>query len=115
MQGGGGWGNDHKIMAAIHCPRTTTARKPKEREAAANINNYEGQDFAADLWPIRWDNATTMTDVPPPLLADPCPPHHGFPGSRQDDQTAGAKNIVACATAATKVVDGNEPRSEAAS
>ncbi len=41
-----------------------------------------------------------------PLLAGCCPPHRWVPRSRQNDQTAGAKDMVACATATAKVVDG---------
>jgi hypothetical protein len=56
-----------------------------------------------------------MTHIVLPLLAGPCPPHHRILCSRQDDQTAGAKDTVVCATAAAKVVDGNISQSMARS
>ncbi len=61
---------------------------------------------------IHRDNAATMMDAPPPLLARRPLPLRGLPLQR-DDRTAGAKNAAASATTAVKV--GNVARTTASS
>jgi hypothetical protein len=74
----------------------------EEEEAAVDIVEDKGEDFATGPTSICWDDTATMMDAPPPLLTR-CPlPLLGLP-LRQDDRTAGAKNVVASATTAAKV------------
>jgi hypothetical protein len=59
-----------------------------------------------ELLLIFWDNAIAMMDTLLPILVGHCPPHRGVPHSKQDDQTLGMKDTVACTTATKKVADG---------
>ena len=74
----------------------------EEEEANVNIVEDKGEDFATGPTLIRRDDAATMMDAPPPLLARRPLPLLGSP-LRQDDRTAGAKNAAASATTAVKV------------
>jgi hypothetical protein len=74
----------------------------EEEEATVNIVKGKGEDFAMGLTLIHGDNAATMMDIPPPLLACIPLPLRGSPLQR-DNRTAGAKNAAASATTAAKV------------
>ncbi len=76
--------------------------KAEEEEATVDIVKDKGEDFATGPTLIRWDDAATMMDTPPPLLARRPLPLLGSP-LRRDDRTAGVKNAAASATTAAKV------------
>jgi hypothetical protein len=103
MQGGGhgGRGDDHNNGSDALSPNNDDDGV-EEEEAAVNVVKDKGEDFATGLTLIRQDNAATMMDAPPPLLAR-CPlPLWGSPLQR-DDRTAGVKNAAASANTAAKV------------
>jgi hypothetical protein len=102
MQGGGQRGeDDHNDGSNALSPNNDNNGADKE-EAAVNIVEDKGEDFAMGLMSIHQDDATTMIDALLPLLAH-CPlPLRGLP-LQQDNRMAGAKNAVASATTAAKV------------
>jgi hypothetical protein len=110
-----GGGDDHKTTKATHCPPNDNIRV-KEKEAAVDIDNYEEEELAAELLSICWNSTTTMMGALPSLLTG-CHPllHCEFPCSRQDDQTAGMKDTVACTYVPAKVVNGNVAQATARS
>ena len=76
--------------------------KAEEEEAAIDIVEDKGEDFATGPTLICRDDAATMMDVPPSLLVRHPLPLLGSP-LRRDDRTAGVKNAAASATTAAKV------------
>ncbi len=71
IQGGGrrgGGGDDHNNGSDALSPNDNDDGA-EEEEAAVNIVEDKGVDFAMGSTSICWDNAATMMDAPPPLLA----------------------------------------------
>jgi hypothetical protein len=104
MQGGkgrGGGGDDHDNESNSSSPNGND-NGAEEEEVTVDIFKDKGEDFAMGLMSIRWDDAATMMNVPPPLLLC-CPlPLRGLL-LQHDNRTVGAKDAVASATTAAKV------------
>ena len=73
----------------------------EEDKAAINFDDNKREDLAMRLLPIGCDNATTMMDARPPLLACRPSPCQELPLQR-DGGTLGAQNAAATATTTDK-------------
>jgi hypothetical protein len=103
-RGGGGMeggGDDHDNGSGA-TSLNNDGNGAEEEEAAVNIVEDKGEEFATGSTSIRWDDADTMMDAPPPLLAH-CPLRLLGQLLRRDNRTAGAENMAASATTAAKV------------
>ncbi len=98
---GEGGGGDHDDGSDASSPNDDDNRA-EEEEAAINIVKDKGEDFATGPTLICRDDATTMMDAPPSLLANRPLPLLGLL-LRRDDRTAGMKNAAASSTTAAKV------------